>query len=76
MISGDADKLIDVCEESGFSDYRYFCKAFKERFNMLPEQYRQNAQSLPSTVKEHYSPHSREVRYSEQESLKMIKKYL
>jgi len=74
MISNNADKLIDVCIESGFSDYRYFCKAFKERFNMRPEEYRQNEKSFKSAVKMHYSPHSREVRYSDEESLKMLEK--
>jgi AraC-like DNA-binding protein len=34
-------KKIDVCMESGFSDYRYFCKAFEQEYQCTPSQFRE-----------------------------------
>lgn len=40
-------KIIDVCEESGFSDSRYLYKAFKRAYNMTPYEYRDKYRSKP-----------------------------
>ena len=34
-------RLVDVCMEAGFSDYRYFCRSFVEAFGMSPQQVRE-----------------------------------
>lgn len=39
IASGDR-KMLDVCMESGFSDYRYFTRTFRQQCGMTPEQYR------------------------------------
>lgn len=39
LISTD-NRTIDICIESGFSDYRYLCKAFAEEHGCTPSQYK------------------------------------
>lgn len=70
-------KMLDVCMESGFSDYRYFSRAFRERYNMTPEEYSRYASRfhLESAVV-HRSLHSMERFYSREESLKLLEKYI
>ena len=45
LISQTEQSLSDICFSSGFSDYRYFNQAFRERFHCTAQQYRQNAQA-------------------------------
>ena len=40
LIAAGWERLLDVCMESGFSDYRYFSQAFRQRTGMTPEEYR------------------------------------
>jgi AraC-like DNA-binding protein len=40
LIAGEDRKMLDVCIESGFSDYRYFCAAFKKRLGTTPDLFR------------------------------------
>ena len=69
--------MLDVCFESGFSDYRYFSKAFQEQYHMTPEQYShcRNQNSAEVTIYRR-SLHSVERFYSDEESEQMIQKYL
>lgn len=39
LIAGGGKKMLDVCVESGFSDYRYFSAAFKAQSGLTPEEY-------------------------------------
>lgn len=34
-------KMIDICMESGYSDYRYFYKAFTDKYKCSPSQFRE-----------------------------------
>ena len=43
--------LLDVCFQSGYSDYRYLQKAFAEKLNCSPVEYRRNYRTL-----DHYEP--------------------
>ena len=47
LISGSDLRLADVCGESGFSDYRYFTKAFQDAFGLSPQQMRHSVDALP-----------------------------
>lgn len=69
-------KMIDICMEAGFSDYRYFAKAFRQRFDLTPEEYSRFAakNQLESAVV-HRSIHSMEQFYSTEESLALLEKY-
>lgn len=40
LIDAGRERLLDVCTESGFSDYRYFAQAFRQRAGMSPKEYR------------------------------------
>ncbi len=73
MASGDR-KLLDICMESGFSDYRYFSKTFRQRLNMTPEAYRrQTAAPVLDTSKVHHSLHSLERFYNREQSLALLR---
>lgn len=39
LISAGEDRMLDVSVAAGFSDYRYFSRAFRRRLGMTPEQY-------------------------------------
>ncbi len=41
ILESPKDRLIDICYASGFSDYRYFCAAFKKRLGTTPDLFRQ-----------------------------------
>lgn len=67
-------RLMDISYDCGFSDYRYFVKAFMERFGKTPKEYRQ---SLHHTeVWNHQSIHSKERFYTSIESKELTRKFL
>lgn len=77
LICADNMRLLDVCMESGFSDYRYFSREFKKQYGMTPEEYSRHADRShleSSTVRQ--SIHSMERFYSAEESLKLAERYL
>ena len=43
MIRSGGMRMLDVCEEAGFSDYRYFSNCFKEQCGMTPVEYSRTA---------------------------------
>jgi AraC-like DNA-binding protein len=68
--------MLDVCMESGFSDYRYFSREFLRQYGMTPEEYSRYAKRthLESTAVRH-SLHSVERFYSRQDSQILRDKY-
>ncbi len=72
MIHEDRGKLLDICYACGFSDYRYFVKAFRQRFSMTPEEYRNSPQAGRDRSRNHRSLHSLEHIYSPRESLSLL----
>ena len=77
LIATGERKMLDVCMESGFSDYRYFSRAFRERYDMTPEEYARCAGRLQmESAVVHRSIHSMERFYSREDSLKIMRKYL
>lgn len=76
LIAGGGMRMLDVCMESGFSDYRYFSQAFHRQFGMTPEEYsRQAAQLQPRQEAIRRSLHSVERFYSREESLALLRAY-
>ena len=76
MIAAGRKRMLDICMESGFSDYRYFCKAFRKQYNMTPETYRHsNSQSKRLSVLR-CSIHSEEKFYSWEDSLMLLEDLL
>ena len=72
MIHEDKGKLLDICFACGFSDYRYFVKAFRQRFSMTPEEYKNSPQAGRDRLRNHRSLHSLEHIYSPEESLALL----
>ena len=76
LIDEGGKRMLDVCMESGFSDYRYFSRAFREQCGMTPEEYSRYTKRLHlEAAAIRHSLHSVERFYSRQESLKLIEKY-
>lgn len=76
LIADGEMKMLDVCIESGFSDYRYFSRAFQRHFGMTPEEYRHSVERPRVENKVvHRSIHSMEQFYSAEDSLRLLQKY-
>lgn len=72
LIAAGRDRLLDVCTESGFSDYRYFSRTFRERLGMTPEEYRSRlGRGDPQAARPGHS-RSLERFYSNEESLELF----
>ena len=76
LISAGADRMLDVSVAAGFSDYRYFSRAFQSRLGLTPEQYSR----LPGAhgAEEdggRRSTASLERFYSYERSLELLEKY-
>ncbi len=76
LIAAGGMRMLDICMESGFSDYRYFSRTFQQQFHMTPEQYSQykSRTQLEAGLVQH-SLHSLERFYSTEDSLSLLKKY-
>lgn len=75
MASGQT-KMLDVCLDAGFSDYRYFSQTFQKRVGLTPEAYsRQVRVAVPEEAKIHRSLHSLERFYSREKSLELLRSF-
>ena len=61
-------KMLDVCMEAGFSDYRYFARAFRQYTGMTPEQFCRSGTACPDEGQAR-SLHSVERLYTPEESM-------
>jgi AraC-like DNA-binding protein len=64
----------EICVDSGFSDYRYFARAFRERTGMTPEEYRSHPAAGAPLPQEHHSLHTRERFLDRHESMALLKR--
>lgn len=77
LIAAGGMKMLDICVESGFSDYRYFSREFKQQYGMTPEEYSKSAdRSFLESSAVRRSIHSTERFYSREESLELVEQYL
>lgn len=74
LIAAGNTKMLDVCMESGFSDYRYFSRTFQKQFGMTPEQYSKAANSQQPETTVRRSLHSVERFYTREDSLILLQK--
>ena len=73
LMASNNRKLLDICQESGFSDYRYFCRAFREQYGVTPEQYRrQITKPEAESAVIHRSLHSQERFYDNEQSKSLL----
>ena len=76
LIAAGGMKMLDVCMESGFSDYRYFSQTFRSQFGMTPEEYsRHAAQFHPQKEAVRRSLHSVERFYNREDSLVLLRSF-
>lgn len=76
MVKTD-DKLLTICMDAGFSDYRYFSEAFQKRTGKTPDEYRNVLRAGGhSNNLAHHSKHSREEFFTRGESLSLCNKFL
>ena len=76
LISAGNMKMLDVCMEAGFSDYRYFSREFQRQYGMTPEEYSRHTHRLHlESAAIRHSLHSVERFYTRQESLALIEKF-
>lgn len=74
-IAAGAERMLEVCVESGFSDYRYFSRAFKQRYGITPDEFsRQEARLPQDQAPTHRSRHSVERVYTPAESLMLLER--
>lgn len=77
LIAAGGKRMLDVCMESGFSDYRYFSREFQKQYGMTPEQYSHSTQQQKMEKKAvRHSLHSVERFYSREESLTILKDHM
>lgn len=71
LMESENRRMLDICQEAGFSDYRYFCRAFREQYGMTPEQYRRRIVK-PESGTVHRSLHSQEQFYTQEQSKQLL----
>lgn len=74
QIAAGNTKMLDVCMESGFSDYRYFTRAFRQYSGMTPDEFcRSETSHLWEDNLTRRSIHSLEHFYTTDQSLQYLK---
>lgn len=68
-------RLLDICMDTGFSDYRYFSETFRRRTGLTPEEYRKRLPIHPTEVKVHHSIHSLEQFYTRERSMELLEEF-
>lgn len=77
LIAAGELRMLDVCMESGFSDYRYFSKSFKDHYGMTPDEFsRRETGALTRSCAVRRSLHSVERFYTPGESLELLAKLI
>ena len=73
LIAMGGKKMLDVCEESGFSDYRYFSGMFKKHFGLTPEEYSRQMTGMEAEPARR-SIHSLERFYTREQSKTLLER--
>lgn len=77
MIAMQNKKMIDICIESGFSDYKYFSRVFKQKTGLSPEAYRRlfMQAGLTADFKNAANLAPYEQRYSIESSIQLLERF-
>jgi AraC-like DNA-binding protein len=73
LVATTNKRLIDICIECGFSDYRYLYKSFKDKFGCTPNEYRKKYSGNIETSRK-AAMYSNEVFLSDKDALKYLTK--
>ena len=76
MITEGQDSMLSICNAAGFSDYRYFSRAFRKAFGMTPAQYRKQEHiTVPELDIQSHSFQSQEKLLTRSQSLFLLQKF-
>lgn len=76
LIASGRRRMLDVCEESGFSDYRYFSRTFRKQTGLTPEEYsRQASHPRREDWEIRHSLYSLERFYDREQSLSLWERF-
>ncbi len=76
LIAAGNRSMVNISMESGFSDYRYFSRAFQDTFGMTPAEYSQQAvHFVPEETHVHHSIHSLEQIHTRGRSLQLLQEF-
>ena len=75
MVTGQY-KMLDICMECGFSDYKYFSKAFLSRMGLTPEMYyKQLSRNAGDETAAEHNIYSQERFYTPEQSIGLCEKF-
>lgn len=75
-IASGETRMLDICIDCGFSDYRYFVRTFRANTGLTPEAYsRHSAQSAPVAAPVRRSLHSVESLHSPAEMMAVLRNF-
>lgn len=75
LIKSGKVKMLDVCMASGFSDYRYFVKAFRKQCGMTPVEYSRQVGNISGQNLRERSLHSSEQYYTDQQCMEYFDEF-
>lgn len=76
LIAEGNESMISISMESGFSDYRYFSRAFLENYGMTPAEYRRKANTIVTGKSaQSQSAHSQERFLTRGQSLGILQEF-
>lgn len=76
LISEGKLSMISISMEAGFSDYRYFSRAFQEAYGMTPAEYSRKADNVITETAAHIgSAHSQELFLTRGQSLGILQEF-
>lgn len=75
LIASGKLNMLEVCMESGFSDYRYFSRMFRSQYGMTPEAFSRCSSSPFPVGTVPHSLHSVERFYTPEESRLLLNKF-
>ena len=68
-------RLLDICVAAGFSDYRYFCRTFRQQYGLTPEEYRRAGHTDRTGTAVRRSLHTVEHIHTPEESLALLQRF-
>lgn len=74
LIADTDMRLLDICVAAGFSDYRYFCRTFRQQYGMTPEEYRRAGHSDRTDTAVRRSLHTVEHIHTPEESQALLQR--
>ena len=74
LIADTDMRLLDICVAAGFSDYRYFCRTFRQQYGLTPEEYRRAGHAAMADSAVRRSLHTVEHIHTPTESLALLQR--